>query len=116
LNATVPGGIYSDLMRSGVLEDVFAGFNDREYKWVARTNWTYYTTFQVKEDVTNRSTINLVLEGCDTFATILINGVDVGTTENMFVRYIFDVTGQLKVVQFKHYNLFSFIYLIVGWR
>lgn len=47
--ATVPGGIYTDLQNAGVLtEDIFYRFNDVEYRWVARDNWTYLTTFDGK--------------------------------------------------------------------
>ncbi|XP_063918754.1 beta-mannosidase-like [Zophobas morio] len=97
LNAKVPGGIYTDLMNNGVLDNIYAGFNDVEYKWVARSNWSYYTTFEVREALTDYYTINLVLEGVDTFSTILINDVEVGTTQNMFVKYIFNITEQIKV-------------------
>jgi beta-mannosidase len=41
--------------------------------------------------------IYLVCEGLDTFATIYINEVEVGSSQNMFVRYEFDVKDQLKV-------------------
>ena len=84
-------------MNNGVLDNIYAGFNDVEYKWVARSNWSYYTTFEVREALTDYYTINLVLEGVDTFSTILINDVEVGTTQNMFVKYIFNITEQIKV-------------------
>lgn len=44
--ATVPGGIYSDLRKAGVLpEDILYRFNDVAYRWVGKDNWTYFTTF-----------------------------------------------------------------------
>ena len=41
--------------------------------------------------------IILIAEGIDTVATIFINGQQVGTTDNMFVKYTFDVKSLLKV-------------------
>ena len=40
--------------------------------------------------------ILLVFEGLDTVATVLVNGVKVGQSTNMFHRYIFNVKGALK--------------------
>lgn len=46
LKATVPGGIYSDLMNNNIIEDIFYGFNDDNTRWVPRTKWTYYRNFE----------------------------------------------------------------------
>ena len=45
----------------------------------------------------SKQSINLVLEGVDTVSTVYINGREVGTTDNQFVRYKFDLKkgGQL---------------------
>lgn len=45
LPAKVPGGIYTDLMRNKIIDDIFYGYNDDNYKWVPRQNWTYYRNF-----------------------------------------------------------------------
>jgi len=42
----VPGSIFTDLIRSGILaEDPYYGQNDLNYKWVSYDNWTYHKTF-----------------------------------------------------------------------
>ena len=43
--AVVPGSIYSDLRRVGILKDLYQGKNDINYRWVAYDNWTYERTF-----------------------------------------------------------------------
>lgn len=49
VKANVPGSIYSDLKRADVLhEDLYAGFNDIHYRWVAWDNWTYTKVFDGK--------------------------------------------------------------------
>ena len=46
----------------------------------------------------NQNTINLVFEGLDTIATVHINGIEVGKSQNQFVRYIFNIKeNHLKV-------------------
>jgi beta-mannosidase len=51
----------------------------------------------VDDSLLDHDVIYLVCEGLDTFATIYINEVEVGSSQNMFVRYEFDVKDQLKV-------------------
>ncbi len=47
MKATVPGSIYSDLRRDGVLkEDIYYEYNDVNYRWVSYDNWTYERTFE----------------------------------------------------------------------
>ncbi|XP_050296172.1 beta-mannosidase-like [Anthonomus grandis grandis] len=93
---TVPGGVYTDLMNVGIFEDVFYGYNDNSSRWAGQINWTYALNFTVDEGLLDRDHVNIVFEGVDTFATIVINNVTVGETSNMFVRYVFDVKPILK--------------------
>ncbi len=44
----------------------------------------------------NETNIILICEGLDTVATILINGNQAGTTENMFRRYVFQIKPYLQ--------------------
>lgn len=46
--ATVPGGIYSDLLNAGILNDLYYRFNDIKYRWVAKDVWAYQTKFSRK--------------------------------------------------------------------
>ena len=45
------------------------------------------------------STILLVCDGLDTIATVTVNGVVVGKSENMFLRYIYNIKSALKVIK-----------------
>ncbi|XP_034250949.1 beta-mannosidase-like isoform X1 [Thrips palmi] len=94
---SVPGGVYSDLRAAGQLpKDLFYRFNDEDYRWVAKANWTYDRSFQVPRGVLAKDKQVLVLHGVDTVAEVRLNGRVLGTTDNMFVRYRFDVKGILK--------------------
>lgn len=97
LPANVPGGIYTDLMNNNIIDDIFFGYGDEITKWVPRTNWTYYTNFNVSDDTLEKENVNIVFEGLDTFATIVINDILVGESQNMFVQYIFNVKNVLKI-------------------
>lgn len=96
-NATVPGGIYTDLMNANIIEDVFFRYNDNSSRWVGYNNWTYSKIFTVDADLLNYIQVNLVFEGIDTIAQIILNDVFIANTSNMFLRYIIDVKDSLKV-------------------
>ncbi|KAI8424942.1 hypothetical protein MSG28_006854 [Choristoneura fumiferana] len=95
LFGSVPGGIYSDLMKAGIIGDILSGFNDVASRWVAYDSWTYTGQFTIKE-VPATYVAHLVLEGVDTVSFIEVNGSPVGSTNNMFVRYVFDIKPHLK--------------------
>lgn len=93
----VPGGVYSDLRAARKLpKDIFYRFNDQDYRWVSKANWTYDRSFQVPAGVLAKDKQVLVLHGVDTVAEVVLNGHVLGATDNMFVRYRFDVKGVLK--------------------
>ncbi|XP_049877970.1 beta-mannosidase [Pectinophora gossypiella] len=93
--AKVPGGIYSDLETAGVIGDILYRFNDVLTRWVAYDTWTYQGSFTVGDEL-NHEVANLVLHGVDTVAYVEVNDSPVGSTDNMFVRYVFDVKPHLK--------------------
>jgi beta-mannosidase len=70
-------------------------FNDREYAWVGRANWTYTARFTLEPSFLTRTSIELDLHGVDTVAAITLNDRLIASTENMFVRYIFPVKDAL---------------------
>ncbi|XP_057669222.1 beta-mannosidase-like isoform X1 [Diorhabda carinulata] len=95
MKATVPGGIYSDLMNNGIIGDIFYGNNDVELKWIQNLNWVYYKNVSISSEFLNQENVNLIFEGLDTFSSIIVNGNKVGSSENMFVQYIFDIKKYL---------------------
>ena len=96
--ATVPGGIYSDLQNAGILtSDIYYRLNEENYKWVAQTNWTYEAIFDLEIPIPEDQSVFLDCHGLDTVATLKLNEVEIGRSDNMFVRYKFPIeTGILK--------------------
>ncbi|KAH9639264.1 hypothetical protein HF086_014128 [Spodoptera exigua] len=95
--ADVPGGIYTDLQANGVIGNILAGDNDVRTRWVAHELWTYTGQFNVsKEVILNSRVLHLVFEGVDTAAFISLNDNPIGSVNNMFVRYVFDIKDSLQ--------------------
>uniref|UniRef100_A0AAZ3R820 Beta-mannosidase n=1 Tax=Oncorhynchus tshawytscha TaxID=74940 RepID=A0AAZ3R820_ONCTS len=91
LPAEVPGCVHSALLKQGFIKDLYFRFNDVAYRWIALDNWTYTTTFSIDLPVLcsrAKQRVQLVFEGVDTVASISLNGVVVGKTDNMFRRYV----------------------------
>nr|XP_054489782.1 beta-mannosidase isoform X7 [Agelaius phoeniceus] len=80
------------------LFDPYYRFNDVMYRWISLDNWTYSRTFKTPFDIRKWQKVNLVFEGVDTVAQILLNNVTLGRTDNMFNRYSFDISSVIQEV------------------
>ncbi|KAF1374461.1 hypothetical protein PFLUV_G00229340 [Perca fluviatilis] len=96
LPAEVPGCVHSALQEQGYIQDPYFRFNDVSYRWIAFDNWTYTTTFPGSTQLRTKQKVLLVFDGVDTVASIWLNGMVVGETDNMFRRYDFPVGDLLK--------------------
>ncbi|XP_012940722.1 beta-mannosidase [Aplysia californica] len=91
--ASVPGCMYSALLRKKLIQDPLYRDNDVHYVWMGNADWTYSRNFTVSKAVAGSSKVLLVCEGLDTVTSVVVNGKSVGSADNMFVRYTYDVTG-----------------------
>uniref|UniRef100_A0A8C8RIX0 Beta-mannosidase n=2 Tax=Pelusios castaneus TaxID=367368 RepID=A0A8C8RIX0_9SAUR len=108
LSGAVPGCVHTALLRQGLIQDPYYRSNDLAYKWISLDNWTYSRTFKAF-DARKWQKVNLVFEGIDTVAQILVNNVTVGRTDNMFNRYSFDITSVIKEDSFIEVRFLSAI-------
>lgn len=95
--AQVPGCIHTDLMRCGRIPDPFYGMNELDVLWVGDKSWTYSRTFTIDADILNQTCVELVCDGLDTLAQIMVNGHLIANTDNMFRSYVFDLKNSLNV-------------------
>ncbi|GAA2252115.1 glycoside hydrolase family 2 protein [Streptomyces atrovirens] len=91
LPASVPGCVHTDLLAAGLIPDPFLGRNEAEVAWVGRREWTYETELTAGTGAHERT--DLVFDGLDTVAEVLLDGRPLGRTRNMHRSYRFDVTG-----------------------
>jgi beta-mannosidase len=94
--AQVPGCVHTDLLHNELIPDPFWGSNELELQWIETTDWEYSTTFDVSDELLARAYVDLVADGLDTLATIILNGQEIARTENMFVGYRFPVREWLR--------------------
>lgn len=96
LPAEVPGCVHTALLKQNFIQDPYYRFNDLDYRWISLDNWTYSLNFTVPDETRQMKRVVLLFDGVDTVSTITLNGITVGTTDNMFRSYEFDVGGILR--------------------
>ncbi|MBT4500248.1 MAG: hypothetical protein HOC74_21140 [Gemmatimonadetes bacterium] len=95
MNARVPGDAHLDLMEHGVLPDLYTGCNIDHAQWMEAKDWVYTRRFNTPRNLGGRK-VFLRFHGLDTYATVWLNGSLLGKTDNMYLRYEFEVTGLLE--------------------
>lgn len=96
LPAQVPGGVHTDLMAAGRISDPFIGDEELRVQWVAEADWEYRRSFSVDAAVAAEDNLALVFDGLDTLADVRLNGEWLGSADNMFRTWRWDVTGRLR--------------------
>ena len=95
-NASVPGCVHLDLLANKIIPDPYYRDNETEIQWVSEKDWFYTNDFKIDTKFLDNEHIYLNCEGLDTFGEIEINGISIGTTDNMFRVWEFDVKKTLK--------------------
>lgn len=96
LPARVPGSVHTDLLALGHIPDPFVADNELRVQWVAESDWIYRRSFRCFPDLFAQDKVFLVCEGLDTLATVVLNGNELGHTNNMFRRHEWEIKPFLK--------------------
>lgn len=91
----VPSVVQQDLMANKKLNDPYIGFDELKARWANERAWTYRNAFR-KPAVPKGSSIALVFDGLDTFATVTLDGKLILESDNMFLAHRVDVTSALE--------------------
>jgi len=92
----VPGTVFEALYDKKIIEDPFYGLNEHEVSWVYESEWEYRTIFDLNPAFLKHNKILLRFHGLDTISEIILNGEKLGVTNNMFVRYDFEIRSILR--------------------
>ena len=92
----VPGDVHRALIDAGRIPDPFYDQNETACAWMEQREWWYRVQFLASDEVLAADArCELVFHGLDTFATIYLNGEEIGEHHNMFRPAVFDVTARL---------------------
>uniref|UniRef100_T1KP49 beta-mannosidase n=1 Tax=Tetranychus urticae TaxID=32264 RepID=T1KP49_TETUR len=110
--ATVPGGLYTELVDHGIIGDPNYGYDDYNQRVWSKKLWTWTRNFDGNDDLKSSNEIYLVAHGIDTVSKVYINDQVVGDTNNMFRRYRFKVNDKLKAgsnsIKIEVYNPYAY--------
>ena len=96
IDCTLPGDIHSALLEQSLIPDPYQGCNELDIQWVGKHDWMLTKTVDVSEEQLNVGSAILTLTMADTFITILVNEVEIGSCDNQFRRWRYDVHHALK--------------------
>jgi beta-mannosidase len=93
VQGNIPGSVYSFLhIDHALLPDPHYRDNEDIYLALANHEYTFERKFLYE---VGGHPVQLICEGLDTLCTVYLNGQKLGDTDNMHVRYAFDVTDIL---------------------
>lgn len=93
--AKVPGSVYDDLLRAGLIKDPDIELNSLDCEWVANRWWVYECRFPTPEKKDDQRSI-LVFDGIDYEAVIFFNGQQMAEHKGMYTQCRIDVTDRFK--------------------
>ncbi len=96
IEAEIPGTVHTDLLKSEIIPDPFFADNELRLQWISESDWIYKTQFNFPKDFNKDEPVYLVFDGIDTIADIFFNNIKIGHAENMFLKYEFDISSQIK--------------------
>lgn len=96
IRAVVPGSVYTDLLREGQMEDPFFKDNEDAALALMDNDFEYETVFDAPKSFLSCKDQILHFDGLDTVTDIFLNGVKLGSTDNMHRMYEFDIKDIVK--------------------
>ena len=94
MDATVPGEIHLDLMKAGLIEDVYTSIHALSCRWVEESLWYYRRTF-IGGEAASASYTCLKFNGLEYSAIVYLNGKEIARHANAFYPLVVNVSGIL---------------------
>ena len=91
IGVKVPGDVSWDLYKAGIIDDPLFGDNLKKIEYVFHKDWLYEVEFTLTETDFQNEKILLCFEGIDTLSEIKLNGNVIGRTDNMFLKYEYNL-------------------------
>lgn len=95
--AKIPGSVYGTYLEQGLMPDPYYRDNELKATELMENDFEYKKEFDVKAEQLTYDRLLLVFEGIDTLADIYLNGALLDSTNNMHLRYEYEVGNLLHV-------------------
>ena len=87
----IPGTIHTILLAANQITEPYSGYNDVNLRSLVYSSWTFRKNFSLTQDFLTSTQFTLHFDQIDTVANITLNGCFIGSTNSMFIPYIFNV-------------------------
>ncbi|CCM04064.1 uncharacterized protein FIBRA_06223 [Fibroporia radiculosa] len=92
-----PTTVHVELLKHKKIPDPFIGLQEWDVQWIGEVPWAFKTQFNVSEVEVSAPNVDLVFDGLDTFATVILNGHQLLETDNQFISHRVPVKQYVKV-------------------
>ena len=92
----IPGSVYSFLLNAGEMEEPYYRDNERRALSLMEEDYTFVRTFDLPDDIAGCAHQVLRFDGIDTLSDVYLNGVKLGSTDNMHLAWEYPVRELLK--------------------
>ena len=96
VNGQIPGSVYSFLLAAGEMEDPYDRDNERKALPLMEQDYTFTRKFDLPERIARCAHQVLRFDGIDTLSDVFLNGVKLGSTDNMHIAWEYPVGTLLK--------------------
>ena len=94
----VPGDVHRALIEAEVIAHPFHDRHEGDCAWMEEREWWYRFSFDgPAQELEDSERLRLVFHGLDTYATVWLNGAELGRHRNMFREAVFEVTAHVRV-------------------
>ncbi len=113
ISCKIPGSLYSTFIENGLMDDPYYRLNEYISTDLCRHDYMFETSFVPEPEMMDCSKRYMRFKGIDTLSEIYLNGMLIGSTDNMHRTYEFDVTNLLatdeNLLQVKIFSPINFI-------
>ncbi|KAM0815349.1 putative Mannosidase Ig/CBM-like domain-containing protein [Seiridium cardinale] len=103
---SVPTDVYRILAAHHKIANPVEDLNELSVSWVADKDWKYTAKLRIDaQAVRNGTSLDLVFEGLDTFATVRLDGDIILESDNMFLSHRCSITNLLNKAESHEYEL-----------
>lgn len=92
---SLPVSVYQTLLDNNIIENPHYGENEYKYRDISREDFDFKTIFTADKTLLSYERVILQLDGIDTLSDIYLNNIYIGSTDNMFRTYRFNIKEQL---------------------
>ena len=92
MQVSVPSVVQQSLYESGLIPHPYLGIVENDLLWISDHPWKYTLRFDANKELLKKDRVELVFEGIDTYAEVILNGERIFDADNMFRRWAADVS------------------------